>query len=104
MRHRDNWPSVVKVRPCPWAAKLGWAAQEVFGLHPVAPVTRYDVMGLVWLLNGKEVSAIDERTAKTGTTMYYITGHSVLVGESHVQNFRSYASNGICHRARFSRG
>ncbi|MDZ5448628.1 hypothetical protein [Labrys sp. ZIDIC5] len=53
------------------AAELGWTAAELFGLHPVAPLTRYDVMGLVWLLNGKEVSAIDERTAKVGPTTIY---------------------------------
>ncbi|WP_448952104.1 hypothetical protein [Labrys neptuniae] len=56
------------------AAELGWTAQELFGLHPVAPLTRYDVMGLVWLLNGKEVSAIDERTATIGATTYYRSG------------------------------
>jgi hypothetical protein len=30
-------------------------------------------MGLVWLLNSKEVSAIDERTAKIGATTFYRT-------------------------------
>lgn len=53
------------------AAELGWTAEELFGLHPVAPLTRYDVMGLVWLLNGKEVRYIDERTAKIGATAFY---------------------------------
>lgn len=53
------------------AAELGWTAEELFGLHPVAPLTRYDVMGLIWLLSGKEVSAIDERTAKIGATTFY---------------------------------
>ncbi|MGN8119955.1 hypothetical protein [Labrys sp. 22185] len=55
------------------AAELGWTAQELFGLHPVAPLTRYDAMGLVWLLNGKEVTAITDRTAKIGATTYYRT-------------------------------
>ncbi|MGJ4855478.1 hypothetical protein ACN6KF_001424 [Labrys sp. La1] len=53
------------------AAELGWTAEDLFSLHAVAPLTRYDVMGLVWLLNGKEVSAIDERTAKVGPTTIY---------------------------------
>ena len=52
------------------AAELSWTAEELFGLHPVAPLTCYDVMGLVWLLNGKEVTAITERTAKIGATTY----------------------------------
>lgn len=55
------------------AAELGWTTEELFGLHPVAPLTRYDAMGLVWLLNGKEVSAIDESTARIGATTYYRT-------------------------------
>ncbi|MGO4337894.1 hypothetical protein AB4037_23540 [Labrys sp. KB_33_2] len=55
------------------AAELGWTAAELFGLHPVAPLTRYDVMGLVWLLNGKEVSELNERTAKIGAATYYRT-------------------------------
>ena len=53
------------------AAELGWTAEELFGLHPVALLTRYDVVGLVWSLNGKEVNAIDERTAKIRATTYY---------------------------------
>ncbi|MFC2248560.1 hypothetical protein ACETRX_02930 [Labrys portucalensis] len=55
------------------AAGLGWTAKDLFGLHPVAPLTRYDVMGLIWLLNGKEVKAITERTAAIGATTFYRT-------------------------------
>ncbi|QEN86858.1 hypothetical protein FZC33_11205 [Labrys sp. KNU-23] len=55
------------------AAELGWTAKELFGLHPVAPLTRYDQMGLVWLLNGKEVDEITDRTAKIGATTFYRT-------------------------------
>jgi hypothetical protein len=30
------------------AERLGWRAKELFGLHPVAPMARYDRMGLIW--------------------------------------------------------
>jgi hypothetical protein len=38
-----------------WAAKaarLGWSAEDVFGVHPAAPGARYDCMGLVPLIGG----------------------------------------------------
>ena len=53
------------------AAVLGWTAEDLFSLYPVAPLTHYDVMGLVWLLNGKEVSKISEWTATIGATTFY---------------------------------
>jgi hypothetical protein len=31
----------------------------LFGLHPVAPLARYEAMGLVWILRGREVVGID---------------------------------------------
>jgi hypothetical protein len=37
------------------AARLGWAPEELFGLDPVAPMARYDRMGLLWLLKGERV-------------------------------------------------
>jgi hypothetical protein len=48
------------------ACALGWNAEELFGLHPVpklpAPsfrrLSRYDAMGLVWLLHGRPVIAL----------------------------------------------
>jgi hypothetical protein len=41
---------------------LTWTAKNLFGLHPLAPLARYDAMGLVWLLRGRRVrylTAID---------------------------------------------
>ena len=55
-----------------WARKaqaLGWSAEDVFGLHPVAPAARNDEKGLAWLLaNGSRVVAIDADGADIVTT------------------------------------
>ena len=32
------------------AEALGWRADELFGLDPIAPMARYDRMGLIWML------------------------------------------------------
>jgi hypothetical protein len=49
-----------------WGAKaerLGWMGQDLFGLHLTAPLARYDLMGLVWLLRGRPVIALTETEA-----------------------------------------
>jgi hypothetical protein len=65
------------------ATELGWTAKELFGLHPVpsyphpsyARLSRYDETGLVWLLDGKVVTALTATTAdiqhKTGAITVY---------------------------------
>jgi hypothetical protein len=45
------------------AARLGWQATDVFGVHPIAPSTRFDAMGLVPIIGGGEVISINERSA-----------------------------------------
>ncbi len=45
------------------AVELGWTAGDLFGLHPIAPLARYDAMGLVWLLRGKRVRALSATEA-----------------------------------------
>jgi hypothetical protein len=45
------------------AARLGWSAEDLFGVHPLAPEARYDVMGIVPLIRGNEVVAISEQRA-----------------------------------------
>jgi hypothetical protein len=53
------------------AHALGWTAPELFGLHapPERPaasysrLSRYDEMGLIWLLRGRAVVAMTETTA-----------------------------------------
>ncbi|GLS18537.1 hypothetical protein GCM10007874_15540 [Labrys miyagiensis] len=37
------------------AAEFGWTEEELFGLHPNAPFAHRDVMGLVWIIQGKEL-------------------------------------------------
>jgi hypothetical protein len=57
------------------AARLGWTTEDVFGLHAAAPNARFDCMGLVPLLNGREVTSIaaDKATIATasGATITY---------------------------------
>jgi hypothetical protein len=36
------------------ACELGWTGEELLGLDPVAPLARYDRMGLIWFLKGRE--------------------------------------------------
>lgn len=45
------------------AAQLGWTPEDLFGLHPTAPLARYDHMGLAWLLDGRRVVALTEHNA-----------------------------------------
>jgi hypothetical protein len=53
------------------AEQLGWTSADLFGLHtpPAKPhpsynrLSRYDCIGLCWLLQGKEVVALTEATA-----------------------------------------
>jgi hypothetical protein len=45
-----------------WAAeacRLGWTAEDIFGLHSFAPAARNDCKGIAWLLNRGHVVAID---------------------------------------------
>jgi hypothetical protein len=57
------------------AEELGWTVEELFGLHdpPEQPgptyrrLSRYDVMGLIWLLHGQPVVALTADRAVIGT-------------------------------------
>ena len=42
------------------AHELGWAALDLFGVHPEKPWVRFDVMGLVPLLNEARVVALSD--------------------------------------------
>jgi len=49
-----------------WAARamdLGWSSSDCFGLDPKAPEARVDKMGLVPLIDGREVVAITDASA-----------------------------------------
>jgi hypothetical protein len=45
------------------AQLLGWTSLDLFGVHPSAPAARFDVMGLIPILNGAEVLALTSQTA-----------------------------------------
>lgn len=45
------------------ASDLGWTALNLFGVHPAVPLSRFDVIGLVPLIDGGEVFALTLRTA-----------------------------------------
>jgi len=45
------------------AHQLGWTALDLFGVHPIAPAARFDVMGLFPLLHGGAVIALTEDAA-----------------------------------------
>ena len=49
---------------------LGWTSLDLFGVHPIAPAARFDVMGLIPILNGAEVLALTSQTA----TMRRVSG------------------------------
>lgn len=45
------------------AHSLGWTSLDLFGVHPIAPAVRFDVMGLIPTLNRAEVLALTCQTA-----------------------------------------
>jgi hypothetical protein len=74
----DNWANE--------GAALGWSAADVFGVDAVAPAARFDCLGLVPLISGGAVVAIDAncasiRTAAGGILRYRRTalGNAVPV-------------------------
>ena len=46
------------------AHELGWTALDLFGVHPVKPWARLDVMGLVPMLQGRRITALSESRAE----------------------------------------
>jgi hypothetical protein len=47
----------------PAADSLGWTALDLFGVYPDAPAARFDVMGLIPILNGATVLTLTDSTA-----------------------------------------
>src|SRR4051812_34589881 len=45
------------------AEQFGWAPEDLFGLHPTAPLARVDMMGLLWILQGGRVIALTTNAA-----------------------------------------
>jgi hypothetical protein len=41
------------------ASQLGWTPEDLFGVCRSGPTKRVDLAGLLWLMNGRELAAID---------------------------------------------
>lgn len=54
-RFLDRWSAMARA--------MGWTALDLFGVHPTRPLVRFDVMGLLLLLQGGEVAALAEESA-----------------------------------------
>jgi hypothetical protein len=85
---RDRWQQAIRDAGgflATWGAQahaLGWTARDLFGLHPVPDrpasnhkrLSRYDAMGLIWLLQGRAVVALTATEAAiqgaTGVLVY----------------------------------
>jgi hypothetical protein len=52
------------------ANSLGWTALDLFGVHPTVPASRFDLMGLLPLVQGGTVIALTE----DGATLRRMTG------------------------------
>jgi hypothetical protein len=65
----DRWRGIIDATGTfldHWAAeaiRCGWSDLDVFGCHNTAPTARRDAMGLLMLLDGCEVAAIDAEGA-----------------------------------------
>jgi len=75
------------------AAALGWTSADLFGLAPVpakphpsfSRLSRYDLTGLLWLLQSREVVAVTEATATiknplTGNVTIYRKHNKLALG------------------------
>jgi hypothetical protein len=53
------------------AERLGWHPEDLLGLHPVAPLARYDRMGLLWMAQGVAVVRLTDRAAELANKLVY---------------------------------
>lgn len=57
------------------AHSLGWSALDLFGVHPLAPAARFDVMGLLPMLHGAAILTLTDSAAtlrqRSGSTSTY---------------------------------
>jgi len=90
----DRWREVVtdaEIFLAGWgytAARLGWQSLDLFGVHSVAPASRFDAMGLVPLIHGGSVAAMTGASATirrvTGAVLTYRrreASNAVLISE-----------------------
>lgn len=53
------------------ATESGWTAPDLFGLHETKPLVRHDATGLLWLLKGEQVVALDSIAARLSGGLTY---------------------------------
>jgi hypothetical protein len=53
------------------AARLGWRPDELFGLHPVVPMARFDCKGMLWMRRGERVTELTDRLARLADRQAY---------------------------------
>jgi hypothetical protein len=53
------------------AHRLGWTGNDLFALNSFAPLTRYSDMGLIWVLQGREVRELTTEYAQLGNTRFF---------------------------------
>ena len=51
------------------ATALGWSLFDLFGCHPIVPLSRFDLMGFVLLLDRNRIIAVSEHTAAVETKL-----------------------------------
>ncbi|WP_456620627.1 MULTISPECIES: hypothetical protein [unclassified Bradyrhizobium] len=62
------------------AHAMGWTALDLYGVHPLAPAARFDVMGFLFLIQGGVVPFITASSAsihrQTGAHLTYRRHHA----------------------------
>lgn len=59
----DRWASE--------ALRLGWSAESLFGHHLTVPLSRFDHLGLIWILRGRRVTALGTTWAQLDNGLTY---------------------------------
>ena len=58
-------------------ARLGWRAEDLFGVHPATPATRYDAMGLMPLMGGYSSLAVASSSIGGSTVLSAANIHAI---------------------------
>jgi hypothetical protein len=76
---------------CKWGStshELGWTTLNLFGVHPAAPLVRFDAMGLIPMLRGRAVTTLSQDGAvirgRSGANLVYLRkpdSQAVLITE-----------------------
>lgn len=99
-----RWREIVDDAGCfldRWAAtayRLSWPTEDIFGIHPIAPVTRVDALGLVMVLHGREVVDVTETFVEikcdSGSNLRFYRRPSHIDGHRLLWEIRQLSSAG----------